>query len=137
MNLVLGHDKTVADWAGEKFGVTIHPGYIAWGVIDGEGTLTGAIVLHNFMKHGNMEMAMVGAVMRPGILRTLARYVFGQLGCTRCTARTARSNVLVRKMLPRAGFQFEGVQKMWYGPNKSDDALVFVLFPKNAERWMK
>jgi RimJ/RimL family protein N-acetyltransferase len=136
MNLVLGHDKTVADWAGEKFGVTIHPGYIAWGVIDGEGTLTGAIVLHNFMRRGNMEMAMVGAVVRRDILRRLARYVFGQLGCTRCTARTARSNVLVRKMLPRAGFQFEGVNKRWYGPDREHDALVFALFPEQAKRWM-
>ena len=134
--LVLGHDQSVADWAGRQFGVTIPPGCVAWGVIDKAGTLTGAIVLHSFYKGGNMEMAMVGTVMRKDILRRLARYIFGQLGCTRLTARTARRNVPVQKMLRRADFEFEGINKRWYGPEKGDDALVFALFPDKAKRWM-
>jgi len=137
VDLVLGHDKTVADWAGKKFGVTIHPGYMAWGVINGSGELTGAIVFHNYMNGGNMEAAIVGAVMRHGILRAACRYIFGQLGCTRLTARTRRDNVLMRRMLPKAGFKFECTQPLWYGPERKDDALVFALFPEQAKRWMK
>jgi hypothetical protein len=117
--VVLGHDQSVSDWAGRQF-----------------GTLKGAIVFFNHYRHGNMEMAMVGDVVRQDILRRLARYVFGQLGCTRLTARTARSNTRARRMLPRAGFTFEGTNARWYGPERKDDALVFALFSENAKRWL-
>lgn len=133
----MGHDKAVADWAGGKFGTNMPPGCIAWGVVNPEGRLTGALVFFGYQRGGNIEFAMVGSsVMRLGIFRHMARYVFGHLGCSRLTARTARGNVMVRKMLPRAGFKFEGVNKRWFGPLREDDALVYAMFPEHARRWM-
>jgi len=137
MPLVLGHDQSVADWAARQLGNrNIPPGCTAWGVIDKTGQLKGALLFHSFYRHGNMEIAMVGDVVRKDLLRQAARYVFGQLGCTRVTARTARRNAHILKMLPRAGFEFEGTNKRWYGPEKGDDALVYALFPDRAKRWL-
>jgi RimJ/RimL family protein N-acetyltransferase len=137
MPLVLGHDQSVSEWATRQLGNrNIPPGCIAWGVIDKTGTLTGALLFHSFYRHGNMEIAMVGDVVRKDLLRQGARYVFKQLGCTRVTARTARRNKGYCRMLRRAGFVFEGTNKRWYGPTREDDALVFALFPDRAKRWL-
>ncbi len=136
MDLVLGHDKTVADWAGQKFGVTIHPGYAAWGVINGAGELTGALIFFNFVRGGNVEFCAVGAVVRRGIMREVARYVFVQLKCTRLTALVARSNSRVQRMLIKTGFEYECTHKQHYGPTKKHDALVFVLSPERAQKWI-
>lgn len=137
MPIVTGHDATVAEWAGTKLNAVFHPPYIAWGTIDRNGTLNGAIIFCDFIRGGNIEMTMAGnGVMRRGVFREIALYVFDQLKCTRLTARTRRGNTIARKLLPKAGFSFEGTHRRYYGPVKADDALVFALFPESAEKWM-
>ena len=40
-----------------------------------------------------------------------------------------------KALFPRLGFEFEGVLKRFYGPLKGDDAFVYRLDRKAAERW--
>ncbi len=137
MDLVFGHDKTVADWAAKKLGSEFAAPYTAWGVIDGKGELVGALIFNEFQRGGNISLSLVGgAAIRRGIMRTAARYVFTQLGCTRCTARTRRNNTRMRKILGRS-WEFEGTAKKWFGPTKNDDALVFVMHRAAAAKWMR
>lgn len=137
MSIVLGHDQTVANWAGEKFGVVFHPPYAAWGTIDRVGTLNGAVIFSDFVPGGNVEMTLVGVgAMRRGVFKQIAQHVFNGLGCSRLTARTRRSNTVARRMLPKAGFKFEGIQRAYYGSERGDDALIFALFREGATRWM-
>jgi hypothetical protein len=137
MPIVFGHDKSVADWAGKQFGMPFVPPYTAWGVIDDTGTLTGALIFNEFQRGGNISLSLVGAsTIRRDILRRAAVYTFNQLRCSRVTARTRRDNVVTRRILSRS-WEFEGVAKRWFGPNREDDALCFVLFPEKAERWIK
>ncbi len=137
MDLVLGHDKSVADWAGRKLGSAFSEPYTAWGVIDGSGTLVGALVFNEFQRGGNISLSVVGgAAIQRGIMRAAARYVFNQLQCTRCTARTRRSNKRMRKILDRS-WEFESVAKYWFGPMKQDDAFVFVMHRAAAQKWIR
>ena len=75
---------------------------------------------------------MVGSVVRRDMLSLIAEFVFLQLGCLRLTARTHRRNRLAQKLLSRAGFEYEATQKRYFGPDKGDDALLFVLWPQAA-----
>jgi RimJ/RimL family protein N-acetyltransferase len=136
--IVIGHDATVAEWAGRQLGVTFHPPFLAWGMTDNAGTLNGAIIFNDFVRGGNIEISMAGSgVMRRGVFREAARYVFGHLGCSRVTARTRRDNAVARRMLPRAGFRYEATIERYYGPDRCDDALLFKIMRTDAMRWMQ
>lgn len=138
MRLVSGHDAEVADWAGSVLGVKFQPPFVAFGIIDASGRLCGASVFNDFYPGGNIEWTHVGTgSLQKGILREMARYAFIQNQATRITAKTRRGNSIVRRLLPKAGFAYEGTQKSYFGPNKSDDALVFALFRADAERWLR
>lgn len=136
MTLVAGHDAEVARWAGEQLGVHFVQPFTALGVVTDKG-LVGASVFNDYYRGGNVEWTYVGSgSLRPGMLRELASYCFVQLGASRVTAKTRRSNAVVRKLLPRAGFSFEMTQKRYFGPSKGDDALVYVLFKEDAGKWL-
>lgn len=137
MEVVFGHDETVAAWAGAQLGVAFQQPFRAMGVIDGAGALCGATVFNDHYMGGNIEMTLVG----PGMLtwqvqKAIMGFAFVTCGASRLTAKTPYRNKKVRKLLPKAGFQFECIQKRYYGPEKGDDAVVYVLFKERAGRWL-
>lgn len=136
--LVTGHDAAVAAWAGQQLGVQFVQPLTAIGVVDKEGAIIGASVFNDYYRGGNLEWTCVGAgSLRAAMLREIARYCFIELEASRVTAKTRRSNKLVRRLLPKAGFSFEMTQKRYFGPTRDDDALVFVLFKENATKWLR
>ncbi len=138
MTLVTGFDREVADWAGAQLGVQFAEPFVAVGVLNASGDLVGASVFGDYYKGGTIEWTYVGeGTLRPSMLRDLAQYCFVQLAASRVTAKTRRSNKLVRRLLPKAGFSFETTQKRYFGPHKDDDALVFVLHKENAGKWLR
>lgn len=138
MQIVTGHDDAVADWAGAVLGVQFQKPYVALGVMDNAGRLCGASIFNDFYPGGNMEWTHVGQqTLCRGVIRELAQYVFIEMKATRLTAKTRRGNTLVRRLLPRAGFTYEATQKRYFGPEKADDALVFVMFREDAEKWLR
>lgn len=137
MELVAGYDEAVADWAGRQLGVKFVQPLRAFGILNGNGQAVGAAVFNDYYKGGNVEWTHVGpGTIRPGLMRDLARFAFIDLQASRVTAKTAYRNVKVRKLLPKAGFTFEFTQKRYFGPERGDDALVYVLFRENAQRWI-
>lgn len=136
--LVAGHDEAIAAWAGEQLGVKFVQPLTAVGVVDGQGALVGASVFNDYYPGGNVEWTYVGpGSLRPRMLFDLARYCFVDLGVARVTAKTRRSNAVVRRLLPHAGFTFEMTQKRYFGPERGDDALVYVLFREQAGKWLR
>jgi len=138
MQPVFGYDAEVAAWAGAQLGVSFQQPFRAMGVIDGQGILRGATVFNEHYSGGNIEMTLVG----PGMLtwrvqKAIMQFSFVTCGASRLMARTARRNAVVRRLLPKAGFEFEGVQKRYFGPEKGDDALVYVLFRERAGKWLE
>lgn len=62
---------------------------------------------------------------RPEVCRAIFQYVFGQLGCARCTSITKKNNVKCREFLDALNFKLEGSIRKGYDGLK--DALVYGL----------
>ncbi len=136
MKLVGGHDQEVAAWAGRELGVTFMQPVAAFGIVDGD-QIKGAAIFNDFYHGGNIELTYLGCgTIRRGIIRQLAQYAFTGNGVSRVTCKTKYRNALVRKLLPRLGFKFECTLKRYYGTERGDDALVFVLTRDRAAKWL-
>lgn len=133
MRLVFGEDVAVADWVGDRLGVLIVPPYTALGVIDARGALRGGAVFNDY-NGSNIEVTIAGpGAMQRGVLRAGFHYVFAQLGCERVSAKTRRSNAVMRKMLPRLGFRWEGLARRYYGPARGDDACLYGMLKADCK----
>lgn len=126
MILILDRHDAIAGFVGRGLGTTILPPYTAIGWASGNEIVGGAVF--NCWNGSNIELTLYApnAIYR-GVVLALKHYAFEQLGALRVSATTRRGNVPVRKMLPRAGFEFEGVAKQFFGPTRADDGLRFVL----------
>lgn len=132
MNLLFGHDKTVADWASKQTGAPLRAWHHAVGIIDGAGLLVGCASFHD-MNGSNVEVCFHGpGCARASIARGLARFAFHDLRALRVTARTPRQNKTMTRHLPRFGFRFEGILRRYFGPTKRLDAVVFGLLKEDA-----
>ncbi len=135
MNLLLGHDQTVAEWVGQRVGKPFHTIDATMGVLDRSGALSGGMVFTGF--NGScIELSLAGKGGR-GLWRAALAYVFEQLGCSRLQIHTAADNRAVRKLAPRLGFTFEGKSRNFYGHGR--DALQYSLttedLPLFRMRW--
>lgn len=136
MNLLLGHDETVAAWVGQRIGKPFHAPFTAIGAIDGKGTLRGGFVLNGY-NGSTVELSLAGNVASRGLWRALLAYVFVQLGCARLQIHTEKSNAAVRRLAPKLGFTFEGKSRNFYGQGRG--ALLYSLvsddLPGFRRRW--
>lgn len=102
-------------------------------VIWGDTGVKGAVIFNDYA-NGNIEMTGVGkGCWSPTIIRSLARYVFKQLGCRRVTARTSVSNRAAKRALVAMGFQYEGRLRDWFG---HEDAMIYGLL-RREQRLVK
>lgn len=130
MHLVTGHDRAVAAWIETTFGdVMAKPGF-AWGVVDGQGEIKGAFVVT--LEHNSTAELHVYGTISNDTVRAMFRNVFAS-GIYRLSIKTRRDNKTVRKAAPKYGFQFEGIQRHFYG--KGVDALCFYMTPEQC-RWL-
>ncbi len=109
--------------------------YCAMGILK-DGTLKGAAIFNNY-NYYNMEVHFYG----PGCVtsktwRTVLRYAFNDCRVLRLTTMTNRGNKKVLRVLPRLGFKYETSLKKFYGIDKSQDAIVHVMYPEDAERFL-
>ncbi len=124
MNLLIGHDETVASWVGQINGKMFAQPFTAIGLVDGAGRLRGGFVFTGFNGDG-VEMSLAGAAcLSRGALQAVANYVFEQLGCVRLQLHSRRSNKRVLRQAPRLGFRFEGVSRRQYG---KEDGIRYAL----------
>jgi hypothetical protein len=134
VQLVFGEDALVAHWVGLNLGVAIHPPFTAiGGTVDGQTLCAGAVF--NDFNGSNIEITLFGpGCFTRGNVRAMYHYAFVQLQANRLSAKTRKRNKLVRRLLPRLGFVFEGTLKNYYG--MGEDALTFRLDPAVAKKWM-
>lgn len=140
MNLLFGHDETVAAWVATRAkGKPFVPPYTAIGILDADGkALRGGFVFTG-RTTDSIEMSGAGiATTHREAWRALLHYVFVQLGCSRLQMHTRRSNKRTKKILApeRSGFTFEGVSRRLYG---REDGIRFSLvaddLPGFREKW--
>jgi RimJ/RimL family protein N-acetyltransferase len=135
LNLVFGRDAEVAEWVAQRVGYKIWPPYVAIGATKDGQTYCSGVVFNNW-NGANIEITLASDNgLSRGAIRGIYYYLFSEVAAVRVTAHTRRSNKRMRKILPRLGFQYEGLAKRFYGLNKADDAFVFVLFPENASKY--
>jgi hypothetical protein len=137
MKLVFDRHDEVAEWVSERIGTLIPKPYVAIGATRDGKTLCGGAVFNNY-NTSNVDIILASdRCLTRGTIRGILHYCFIQSNVNRVTAATRRSNKLMRKILPRFGFEFEGVAKQYYGSSKKDDAFVFALFRDRAEKWLR
>ena len=137
MHLVGGHDRQVMDWASQVLDKRFVEPATAFGVVNDEGRLHGAAIFNDFYPGGNLELTYLGPhTLSRKIIRGIALYAFKECGVARLTCKTERRNRIVQKLLPRLGFTLEYSQKRYFGPEKAQDALVFVLYRNHAPSWL-
>lgn len=136
MRLVFGQDELVAQYVFGHLGIALVPPYTAiGGTRDGKTLCIG--VVFNQYNGSNIEITLYGpGSLTRGAIRGVYHYVFEQLGVGRVSAKTKRSNNNMQRLLPRFGFKFEGISERYFGPQKADDAIRFVLFPDEARKWI-
>ena len=144
MKLITDQPEIIAQFVATGLQRTFHPPYTAlgWVVEHGEQwRLVGGVVFNDYNGY-NIEASIYwkGPMTRQPIVETL-RYVFEQCKCGRLTAKTARGNAKMRKILPRLGFQIEAELKDFFGAgsqrDRSKNALVFRMERLAAEKWIK
>ena len=136
MKLVYGLSNEVAEWTCEKLGYCLAPPLIAIGVSDDDGEPLGGIVFNDWNGH-NLEISIYGpGAMNRRTIDAAFHYAFQIAKATRLTARTKRSNDWLKAMLPRLGFELEGVLHRYYGPGPHNDAFIYRLDPSAAKKWM-
>lgn len=103
----------------------IHEPFLGLVVIDhksGIGNVIGAIVFNNYDQRDVHFTCVMSAPIGIRDARVVARYVFKQLDCKRCTAITHEFNLAARCALVKLGFQYEGRLREHYDEG---DGLIY------------
>lgn len=117
-------DARFRPWLEARIGVTLEKDATFIGRLK-DGQIVAAVGFSHFTGHDiELTVAGEGGSGSRGYLSTVFAYVFGQLGCVRCTIRTRASNARAIKLAARMGFKQEGVLRCGYG---DEDALIFGL----------
>ena len=123
--MAIRHDDALAGYIIEA-GVGVRPAepFIGLVLTNNDGTAAGACVFNVWTGRDVHVSSVLYRKMTTGEVRYLARYVFGKLGCARCTATTPTRHAKARTALQKLGFKIEGVLRQYY---PDDDAAVYGL----------
>lgn len=135
MQLLFGHDAAVAEFVGQGLNTIIHPPFVAIGIVSHE-TLIGGMVFNNY-NGSNIDVTVY--TVKPatrGIIRAGAHYAFNQLGCNRVSAITRRSNKRANIVIQKLGFKYEATKRRWFGLDRADDGVAYVMLREQAQRWL-
>lgn len=107
-------------------------------VLNDDGRFVGAVLVSNVMYFNDRPVsceiscaADTSMAWKPGVCRAVFQYVFGQLGCIRCTSITRKNNTKARKFLEALNFELEGNIRKGYDGEK--DALVYGLLVEDCQ----
>lgn len=111
-------------------------GYEAIGVARGD-RLVGGCLFSDFKPWpggGDIQIWAAGhGWLSRRIIKAMLGYPFGQLGCHRVTAITAKKNRRARRLLEALGFRLEGVARQGLGLRK--DACIYAMQREEC-RWL-
>jgi hypothetical protein len=125
-------DDLVASLVGRMVGEPLIPPFTAIGVTDGE-MLVGGVVFNGFTGH-DIELTGAGhGCWTPRIIRVMARYVFHQLGCERCSMTIRASDSRTLSMARKIGFRIEGIHPKVFG----DDAAISFGLLRSEQRLIR
>ncbi len=133
--LILGCDRELARWAGDRLGIASFGPCVTIGVAR-KGEIA-AVAVYNNYRAPNIEITFVSASPRwatRDAISFIFGYAFHQLRVKRITAVTEAGNAAARRFLERLGFREEG-----YHPDTfaCGDGVSYGLLAKDARRWLR
>lgn len=112
----------------EKTGAHFEPGmFQALAILNDDDDFVAGVVISNFRGH-DCEISCAtesSTAWRPTVMNAVFQYIFGQLGCIRCTSIVKKNNKRSRDFLEGLGFVLEGNIRCGYDGVK--DALIYGL----------
>lgn len=128
----------VCKYMHEKTGVDFDPFKCnGFAIVADDNRFIGAVIVSNLVMHGgkpvNCEISCASETSmawRHHVCQAVFQYIFGQLGCVRCTSTTRKNNTKAREFLEALNFQLEGnIRKGYDGKN---DALIYGLLAEEC-----
>lgn len=131
----------ICSYMHEKTGTSFNPNLCqGFAVLDDNQKFVGAVVISNVRYDALTNKALDCEIScatdhkvtwKPDVCRAVFQYIFGQLGCIRCTSITRKNNTKARAFLDHLNFQLEGnVRKGYDGVT---DALIYGLLAEECQ----
>jgi hypothetical protein len=122
---VIEVNPSVARWIVEAaLAVTIYEPFTGIVMTADAGGYSGACIFNNYNGRDVHFTCVSSGLLKMSEARFVARYVFGKLGCHRCTAVTRGTNERAIKALVQLGFVYEGTLREHFD---DADGAVFGL----------
>lgn len=123
----------------EKIGVAIDPATCnGFAILSDSGKFMGAVIVSNLKYYNgtpiDCELSCASEnsmAWRPHVCKAVFQYVFGQLGCIRCTSITRPNNKPCRSFLEALNFKLEGNARRGY--DGKHDALIYGLLAEDCQ----
>ena len=129
------NSESVALWVAKQMNVNFTEVLGTIGILDGEGVLIGGAVLHNYTRY-DVELSYFGkGTLDFAITKAIGWIAFVKGGVERLTLCVPRKRKRLLRALPKIGFHHEGIQRRKFGPNKSDDGILFGMLREEAAKY--
>lgn len=128
----------LCEYMREKVGVVFNPFTCqGFAVLSDTQEFVGAVIISNVRYSGNKAIdceiscaAETPMAWQHHVCRAVFHYIFGQLGCVRCTSITKKNNTKARGFLEALNFTLEGNVRKGYDGEK--DALLYGLLAEDC-----
>lgn len=141
-NLVAGqwNDPTgyvIGTWHEQTSGNVVAPPYSALAWLDKDRNIVASALFNNYNKF-NVEVHLcMPRKFNIGKARTIFRYVFQALKCTRLSAKIKRKNEVMINITKALDFENEAVLKEYWGIGPENDAVCMVMTSNSVKKWIK
>lgn len=128
--------QTIANWHSQQLKRPVTPPYCAMGFVNDNKPVASAIF--NGYTGSAIEIHFFGPnQLNKSVIKAIGNYVFGQLCCNVAIVKLRRNHPTLKKYLPRIGFKYLCVIPQYFGPSKSEDAILYSITREAAKRWYK
>ncbi len=136
IGLLFGSDDMVAEVCFKTFGLVPFKYDACIGLIDPEGAIQGACMLHGYQGY-DVQLSWYGVgTVTPGIARAVATFILEEFDPARLTFIVSKRNKRLIRSCQRFGFKLEGAQRCYYGNQdcNRNTGVRLVSFRDNIER---
>jgi RimJ/RimL family protein N-acetyltransferase len=132
--VLIGHDKAVAQWVGQRLGIADFGLCTAIGIVQDDKLIAGAVF--NNYRGANIEITFASSTPRWCSRKVMAGvfwYPFQQLGCHRVTAVVEQTDTHVRLFVHHIGFREEGTMRRAF--RNGNNAVIYGMLREEC-RWL-
>lgn len=123
----------------DKIGIEFEPNKVqGFAIMSDQNVFIAGVVVSNVRYSGDKAVdceiscaSESATAWRPEVCKAIFQYIFGQLGCVRCTSIVKKNNHKSRKFLEALNFQLEGNVRKGYDGQK--DALLYGLLAEECQ----